>query len=62
MKQKLQIKVSLSNNFNLNNYSFEFTQTETSAGDTLLWPKYLYKMNLNLLSLKLPIQKNQIFL
>ena len=67
-------QVPLSNNLNLNNYSFEFTPTETSAGGTLLYianhlsykcrnDLNIYKkMNLNLLLLKLSIQKNQIFL
>ena len=67
-------QVSLSNNLNLNNYSFEFTPTETSAGGTLLYianhlsykcrnDLNIYKkMNLNLLLLKLSIQKNQILL
>ena len=67
-------EVSLSNNLNLNNYSFELTPTEASAGGTLLYianhPSFkclnvlnIYrKMNLNLLLLKLPIQKNQILL
>ena len=67
-------QVSLLNNLNLNNYSFEFTPTETSAGGTLLYianhlsykcqnDLNIYKkMNLNLLLLKLSIQKNQILL
>ena len=67
-------QVSSSNNLNLNDYSFEFTPTETSAGGTLLYtanhlsykcPNDLNiykKTNLNLLLLKLSIQKNQIFL
>ena len=67
-------QVPLSNNLNLNNYSFEFTPTETSAGGALLYianhlsykcrnDLNIYKkMNLNLLLLKLSIQKNQIFL
>ena len=67
-------EVPLSNNLNLNNYSFELTPTETSAGGTLLYianhPSFkcrnvlnIYKkMNLNLLLLKLSIQKNQILL
>ena len=67
-------QVSLSNNLSLNNYSFEFTPTETSAGGTLLYianhlsykcrnDLNIYKkMNLNLLLLKLSIQKNQILL
>ena len=55
---------------NLNNYSFEFTPTETSAGGTLLYIAnhlsykcrndlniYKKKLNLNLLLLKLLIQK-----
>ena len=59
----------------LNNYSFEFNPTETSAGSTLFHiANHLpYKCrndliytkkwtNLNLLSLKLSIQKNQILL
>ena len=67
-------QVSLLNNLNLNNYSFEFTPTETSAGGTLLYianhlsykcrnDLNIYKkMNLNLLLLKLSIQKNQVLL
>ena len=65
-------QVSLSSNLNLNNYSFEFTPTETFAGGTLLYIanhlsykcrnglNIYKKMNLNLILLKLPIQKNQI--
>ena len=71
---KHESQVSLSNNLNLNNYSFEFTPTETSAGGTLLYianhlsykcrnDLNIYKkMNLNLLLLKLSIQKNQTLL
>ena len=67
-------QVSLSNSLNLNNYSFEFTPTETSVGDILLYianhlsykccnDLNIYKkMSLNLLLLKLSIQKNQILL
>ena len=59
---------------NLNKYSYEFTPTETSAGDIPLYIAndlsykcrnnlHIYKkMNLNLLLLKLSIQKNQILL
>ena len=66
--------VSLSDNLNLNNYSFEFTPTETSVGSTLPYianhQSYkcrndlnIYKkMNLNLLLLKLAVQKNKILL
>ena len=57
-----------------NNYSFEFTPVETSAGGTLLYTANhlaykcrndldIYKkMNLNLLLLKLSVEKNQILL
>ena len=63
-------QVSLSNNLNLNNYSFEFTPTGTSAGGTLLYiTNHLWykcrndvSYNLDLLLLKLSIQKNQILL
>ena len=67
-------QVSLSNNLYLNNYSFDFPPIETSAGGTLLYiANHLSykcrndlnihkKMNLNLLLLKLSIQKNQILL
>ena len=67
-------QVSLSNDLYLNNYSFEFTPTETSAGGTLLYianhlsykcrnDLNIYKkINLNLLLLKLSIQKSQILL
>ena len=62
-------QVSLSNNLNFNNYSFEFSPTGTSAGGTLLYIanhlpykcrndlNICKKMNLNLLLLKLLIQK-----
>ena len=71
---KHESQESLSNNLNRNNYSFEFTPTETSAGGILLYiTNYLSykcrsdlniykKMNLNLLLLKLSIQKNQTLL
>ena len=67
-------QVSLSNNLNLNDYSFEFTPIQTSAGGTLFYIANhlsyklqndldIYKkMNLNLLLLKLSIQKSQILL
>ena len=66
--------VSSLNNLNLNNYSLDFTPTETSTGGIILYianhlsykcRNYLTtykKTNLNLLLLKLSIQKNQMSL
>ena len=68
-EKRITKQVSLSNNLNLNNHSFEFNPTETSAGGTLLYivnhlsykcrnDLNIYKkVNLNLLLLKLSIQK-----
>ena len=73
-ESRITKQVSLLNNLNLNNCSFEFTPIELSAGGTLLYianhlsykcqnDLNIYKkMNLNLLLLKLSIQKNQILL
>ena len=64
----------LFNSLNLDNYSFEFTQTETSAGGTLLYIanhlSYKCRNDLNMYKknevestlLKLSTQENQILL